>query len=372
MPQILGYMKGLLKVLSEFWETLITSFSRAESESRGTGGEQKLADTEAGYRMLYQNSLDGIMLTDPNGDILSVNPAGCQMLGRTEEEIIREGREGLVVRNEALKEALRHREETGFFSGELTLIRGDGSRLPVELTSSIFTNERGERRTSLLFRDISDRRETERRLQQALREKQVLLSEVHHRVKNNLAIISGLLELQWAEVGDRNVRFALKDSQRRIHTMALIHEKLYQTENYSDIGFDRYVGELLDSIERTYRREELNVEMKSDIDKIDLNIDRAIPLGLMINELVSNCFKHAFEGRMRGKITVELKNEDKMLHLRVADNGKGLPEDFEIERSKSLGMKLVDTLARQLDGSLNYGRGERGSEFRVAIALVGR
>lgn len=211
------------------------------------------------------------------------------------------------------------------------------------------------------------RKNIEDDLKKSLEEKQLLLSEIHHRVKNNLAIVSGLLELQLEDNEDPTLRYALKDSQRRIHSMAMIHEQLYTSEDISEVGFKGYLGDLLASIRRTYGDDGVGVELDTHIEDVHLDLDRAIPMGLIVTELVSNAFKHAFGNRGDGTICVELEETGGNLRLRVADDGSGLPEEFSLENTSSLGMKLVDTLSSQLNGSLVYRNLEKGCEFIVTF-----
>jgi PAS domain S-box-containing protein len=332
--------------------------------------KRDLNKSEQKYRRLFENSLDGIMLTNPNGEILRVNPAGCRILGMDEEEVTSLGRKGIVRKDDKLQKAVQQRDKTGRFTGELTFIHKTGKSIPVELTTSVYYTKKGERRTSLIFRDISDWKKHEDDLQQSLDEKTTLLSEIHHRIKNNLAVISGLLDLQMEKFEDENIQFALQDSQRRIRTIANIHEKLYQSETLSDIGSEQFIEDLLEAIHETYEtRGGRQITYKATIDDIKLDMDQAVPIGLILNELTSNAYKHAFEDQDQGIISVEFSTEGTCVYLRVADDGKGLPEDFGIQQSNSLGMKLIENLTLQLDGELEYRNLDNGCEFVVTAQL---
>lgn len=210
-------------------------------------------------------------------------------------------------------------------------------------------------------------KEKQKIIGQSLKEKEVLLQEIHHRVKNNLAVISGLLELQAMNTSDKPTLHALKDSQLRIHSMAMIHEKLYQSEALSDISFDAYLKELVGTISGTYTTEYKKIENHFDLDMVSLDIDQAIPCSLIINEVMVNCYKHAFETMEKGEIRISLIYDRPELLLKISDNGKGLPEHFKIDAQQSLGMTLVQTLSKQLDGEINFeSRPEReGAEFTL-------
>lgn len=590
-------------------------------------------DYQQKYEMLFEHSLDGVMLTDPNGDIFRANKAACEILGMTEEEIISSGRQGLVVKDEKLEKALKRRSATGKFSGELTFIHKTGQKIPVELTTSVFTNYAGEQRTSLIFRDITDRKDTQaalrrekefieialnslpgvffvlnevgetirwnkraielfgltpeeidgrpaadfahdddkelfqqeiskvfevgrtnveiklstagnttavywfvanrfhqngqtyiavsgvdvsqkkalekmidsllqeeksqrkkaegdrdklkemfekapspkcvlegselrfviandsyrevvgqedivgkklvdvipeikkqgyvdilqqvyqtgepyvgkenpltiskkkagakeefvfnllfaplfdendevyaifveavdlseqlsyqRKLKKSLQEKEVLLAEIHHRVKNNLAIVSSMMELQAMESTDKNLKRSLKTGQQRIQTIALIHEILYQSKNLSYVNLEKNVRQLLSSIQKVYAgSKDIKVRVKSD--SIKLNVNQAIPCALIINEIITNAYKHAFRGRESGQITVSLREKDKEIRIVIEDDGVGISDDPSPENSSSLGMTLIKLLKQQLKAELES-TGSDGTKYTLTF-----
>ncbi|MBN1183824.1 MAG: tetratricopeptide repeat protein [Bacteroidales bacterium] len=190
-------------------------------------------------------------------------------------------------------------------------------------------------------------------------EKEALLKEIHHRVKNNLQMISSLLSLQTSIQKDSKVKEAVLESQNRVKSMALIHQLLYQEESLSKINMNDYIGQLLGFLSSTFAQPDKIIQLEQKIEHLKLDIETSVPLGLIVNELVSNAFKYAFKNTDNGKITVALiKDKSDMIHLVVKDNGTGLPDDFDYEKSNSLGMKLVSILAQQLRGELNITSGE--------------
>ncbi|MGX7668948.1 tetratricopeptide repeat-containing sensor histidine kinase [Flavobacterium pedocola] len=191
-------------------------------------------------------------------------------------------------------------------------------------------------------------------IRESLEEKEMLLKEIHHRVKNNLQIISGILELQNLNVEDENAKVILKEGQARIQSIALIHKTLYQSENFSKVRFHNYLSELIQAIKATYRNNHTKIKIKVNANDIELGINTAIPLSLIINEIITNCFKHAFTDREKGKITIHLTQEKDFYQLVVTDDGKGLPEDFSPFRLHSVGFDLIKGLTRQLDGNFNF------------------
>ena len=200
-----------------------------------------------------------------------------------------------------------------------------------------------------------------RDLQQALEDRELLMREIHHRVKNNLSMISGLLDLQMDTTSFNEVKNSLENSKSRIHSMALIHDKLYQTESYQSVRLDNYLRELVEAIHKTFSDEQNNVDLHFSLDPLEVTIDKAVTCGLLVNELVVNAFKHAFDSKQQGILEVKIdKHQDKVI-LIVADNGPGLPDDFGAG-TESLGAMLIDTFAAQLEAEVDI-NGENGSTF---------
>lgn len=191
-------------------------------------------------------------------------------------------------------------------------------------------------------------------INESLAEKETLLKEIHHRVKNNLQIISGILELQNLNTNDENTKLILKEGQARIQSIALIHKALYQSENFSKVPFQHYLEELIQVIKSTYQQKTSTVTITVNANAIELGINTAIPLSLIINEIITNCFKHAFNGKESGQITLDLKKTATDYQLIVSDNGNGLPEGFNINQLHSVGFDLIKGLTRQLEGSFNF------------------
>jgi two-component sensor histidine kinase/DNA-binding NarL/FixJ family response regulator len=205
-----------------------------------------------------------------------------------------------------------------------------------------------------LTMEIGERRKVEEKLRASLAEKEVLLKEVHHRVKNNLQIISTLLDLQADTIHDDVLQKSLKDCQDRIKAMALIHEKLYESSDLARIDFWEYIEGLVGHLLSSYVDDPQRIVMKVDVGDIQMGIDRAIPYGLIINELVSNAIKHAFPNGRSGEIAISLRADDGGgLILTVADNGVGLPPGLDFRNTETLGLQLVNLLTKQLRGELS-------------------
>ena len=204
----------------------------------------------------------------------------------------------------------------------------------------------------------------------SLKEKEVLLREIHHRVKNNLQVISSLLSLQSQYVTDKDALRMFKETQNRVRSMALAHEKLYQSENLAEINCSDYIERLADGLYRSYGINPKDIELNIDVKNISMDIDRAIPCGLVINELISNALKHAFppQWRKKKKIKISLhKKETGELVLIVKDNGIGIPKELDFRKTESLGLRLVTALAEeQLGGRIKLNR-EEGTEFSISL-----
>jgi two-component sensor histidine kinase/PAS domain-containing protein len=239
---------------------------------------------------------------------------------------------------------------------------------------SVFTNQlataiKNTRLYNQAQKEIAERTLAEEKIREALSEKEILLKEVHHRVKNNLQVISSLLNLQAAEVSDDETIKALMESQNRVRSMALIHEKLYQSNDLARIDFAGYLESLISSLSQTYRIDSDKIRLKVNAENIGLNIDTAIPCGLIVNELVSNSLKYAFPSGKPGTIEVSCKqSKNNRCTLLVSDNGIGLPIRFEIDKSPSLGLKLVTSLVKQIGGSLVVDR-KNGTQIKIEFIV---
>jgi PAS domain S-box-containing protein len=219
--------------------------------------------------------------------------------------------------------------------------------------------------------NISEIKKAEDALKHSLHEKEILLKEIHHRVKNNLQIVSSLLKIQSSYVDDENVKQLFKESQNRVQSMSLIHQKLYQTKDLAHIDFREYIDTVSTHLQHSFGILEDKVEIKVDVHNIAMSIDNAIPAGLIINELITNALKHAFGTSGKGEIYINLAY-DEFSHeywLVVRDNGSGIRNDFDINRSGSFGLKLVSTLVGQMGGAIDIiSRG--GTEFRIMFKNV--
>jgi two-component sensor histidine kinase len=213
-------------------------------------------------------------------------------------------------------------------------------------------------------REITERRRSEARMQASLREKEVLLKEVHHRVKNNLQVITSLLNLQADRIPDEHVQDVLRENQARIKSMALVHEELYQSEDLAWVNFTDYLRRLTYGLLQSYAKSGKAIDLRFDMEDLRLGIDAAIPCGLIVNELLTNALHHAFSGRPGGRVTIRFFTEGEKYALGVIDDGIGLPESIDVRTTDTLGLHLVSTLTEQLRGSLSVTR-NNGTSFML-------
>ncbi|NND94443.1 MAG: hypothetical protein HKN45_06215 [Flavobacteriales bacterium] len=254
---------------------------------------------------------------------------------------------------------------------ELQLLTKQEEKVWVEIYMDPIRDQDNDeiREVSCIGFEITEKRKIDEQVNQSLREKETLLQEVHHRVKNNLQIISSLLNLQSSYVHDGESQEVLKESQNRIKSMSFIHESLYMNKNFNSVDIQEYVKGLSSNLLYSYALNPEQVDIIMDIDELTLNIDQAIPCGLIINELVSNTFKHAFPNGRRGELKISVKEREGRMAILIADNGVGVPKEWKLEENETLGIQLVYTLTEQLDGDIEFS-GERGTKYLITFDRI--
>jgi PAS domain S-box-containing protein len=325
-----------------------------------TTAEMQRISAEQRFHDLFQFSPDAIILADAEGRVRQVNEAAPRLFGYSAAEMGALSVENLMptgfrsqhgsFRDGYMDHSLP-RTITSDRKRQILGQRRGGKTFPLEISLVPVETDQG-RWVAAVIRDISERMEAQQKIQASLREKEILLKEIHHRVKNNLQVIVSLLSMQSDRLLSEDARVALRESQNRVRSMALIHERLYRAEDLGGVDFGDYIHSLVSVLYRSYQTDHCHVNMQLDLDGIRLNIDTAMPCGLLINEMVTNAFKHAYIGRTEGVLRVVLAREEDKILLSVADDGPGVPPGFDWQASDSLGMMLIQTLSKQIKAEL--------------------
>jgi PAS domain S-box-containing protein len=353
-------------------ELVLTGDSLALEAARRRLAEKLAIRHEQESQAIIERAKDGIIsIYCSDATIRSFGPAAEEIFGYTEEELIGTRIDTLLPALGAFVEtgqSLSDAQKVLFPVGETRGVRKDGSSFPVDLSASIIILDDQEVAIGIV-RDITERKLAEDSLRTSLQEKEILLREVHHRVKNNLQIISSIFRLQSRRVDDDKLTALLDESQNRIQSIALLHDTLYRSEDLSHIDMDAYLHEIAGNLARS-----LDVDGRIDLQvqaqDVSLGLDYAIPCGLMVNEITTNAIKHAFPPEaetQQPQVRIEMvKNARQHVVLSIADNGKGMPEGIKLDESTSLGLKLVHTLCGQLDGDIKILNGQ-GTTFILSF-----
>ena len=321
---------------------------------------------------IIESIQETLIVTDPDDIVVYMNGAGEKLLHYEKEESI--GRKLSEFFDPEYSELFNSMPIEDNKTMELYLSTKEGEKIPVLFSRSELINQNNEKvGVVCVASNISERKSHEETLRRSLREKEVLLSEIHHRVKNNLAVISGLLQLQSYNSKDEIVKDALTESQSRIQSISIVHEMLYQNDSIAYIRYDAYIKELLHAISKMHFNSDKKIELTTDLDDISINLNQAIPLSLLLNEVVVNAYKHAFKGRKKGSIYISLKRKGEKIKLEVKDNGLGM-NDVDPITTSSLGLTLIRTLTNQLHGDFEIrdNPGEGGTWFLVEFDRKGK
>lgn len=328
--------------------------------------EDRLQESEKRYRGVFDGVREAIFIESTDGRILDVSESACKMFGYTRDEMLKmmvydlvpPGTQGIKA------EDLVNTKEPGK-PLEWVNVRANGEIFPVELSARIHEIN-GEEVVLVVVRDITKRKKSEEQLHKAIQEKEVLLRELHHRVKNNLQVMTSLLGLQSELLKDKKAKEALRVTQMRVKSIALIHEELYQAKDLAKVNFGEYLKLLVENLSDVYNAEP-RIQFHLDLNGSQLNVDTAVPCGMIVNELVTNSLKYAYPDNRRGNINIHLHPiEDSQFLLIIEDDGVGIRKDIDIAHHDSLGMQLVQILAQQLNGKVDMEIGQ-GTRFIVTF-----
>ena len=334
--------------------------------------ETAMRESESRLRALIEAEPECVVLIASDGEVLEMNPAGLAMIeAEGADAIVGHALDPIVTpaHRDAFRGLIQRvcEGQSGMLEFEMPGLQG--THRWVEMHAVPFCN--ASEGTPVLLgitRDITQHKASEKRILGALKEKEVLLKEIHHRVKNNLQIVSSLLSLQANHMQDQRAREMLKETQRRVKSMSIIHEKLYRSSDLAQIDFADSIRELANDLFRSYHISADRITLELTLADAVLSVETALPCGLILNELISNCLKHAFPAGRAGEIRIELRSPaDGMFVLTVSDTGIGLPQGLDFRTTTSLGLQLVVTLTEQVRGTIELDRHE-GTTFRLLFA----
>ena len=310
---------------------------------------------------------NAVLIASPDGTIEWVNDGFIQLMGMPKEKLLNNNLSEINVYtniNNEIREAITN-QHSRIFESNVTTHNIENLWISSTLTP-IYDEEGILKKLVVVDSDITAGKKMQKQIETSLKVKDVLLKEIHHRVKNNLQIIISLLNLQTGYIKDEVTLKAVKDGQSRVRSMALVHEKFYQSDELSEIDFAEYIEKLCHFIYQSYGDKTDRVRLQISGDKIGLDMDTAMPCGLLVNEIVSNSYKYAFPNQEKGTIQIDFKKIDNKIILLIQDNGVGFPEEYDLERGESLGMQLIQALTSQLDGELVVSR-ENGTSFKISF-----
>lgn len=308
---------------------------------------------------------NAVMVADANGKIDWVNDAFIRMIDNP-GGIVGKNVAQLNLYNDvdaAIAEAVKEKKSK-IFESNINTNNHSETWISTTLTP-VFDDEFKLKELVFVDTNITAGKTLEKQIKTSLHEKDILLKEIHHRVKNNLQIIISLLNLQSGYIKDEQSLKAVKDGQNRVRSMALVHEKFYQADAITEINFAEYVEKLNQFLFQSYSDKSEHIKLTVQSDNVALDMDTAMPCGLLINEVVSNALKYAFPENREGEIKIELRKlSENNIEMSISDNGIGMPKNFDIEQAESLGLQLISALTSQLDGSLQFS-GENGTKYTV-------
>ncbi len=342
--------------------------------------EGKIKDQAAKINSIFDSTAMLIWTLDTNFRITSYNANFAKMLQKSFGIEIQIGKDFI----EMLNPFIRHDLQVEFrnlygraIDGKYVQFEGPAKKKNDQIIwmetflNPIFKEDGAVTEISCMAHEITDKKIIEKQIRESLREKEILLQEVHHRVKNNLQVISSILNLQSSYVKDPNTLSILRESQNRIKSMSFIHESLYQTSDFSSIDFSDYILSLSKNLVHSYSINTGLVELDTEFEKVYLNLDQAIPCGLIVNELVSNALKYAFPDNRKGVLSMKINEVGSKIELIIKDDGVGVPKDFDFDHADTLGLQLVYTLIEQLDGEVAFhSKPNKGTEYLITFDKI--
>lgn len=369
---VLSYTGIILFFMITYLEKVINRIDDSYTELKNKDQERLVP-----YEFALDNSVDAIYWFALDGTFVYVNDAACNMLGYKKEELLGEHLTKMdpnFTKEEAAK-VIGFIFKSDTWSLETTQKRKDGSLINIEVTGHGFTHA-GKDYVCAFGRDITQRlayrteiTSMNQMLKKSLDEKEILLKEIHHRVKNNMEIISSLLAMQYRRIDDKNLKNILKQSRSRINTMALVHEFLYLGENLAYINLEDYIKRLVDDIKELYISNKTYLDVDMHVEKLVFSTDRCIQVGMILHELCVNSLKYAFKEDRKNLLCIHIKKDMHNIHIKIRDNGDEEVDIENLNRSNSIGMQLINSIVEdQLDGNICFKR-NRGLECNIFFPI---
>jgi PAS domain S-box-containing protein len=330
--------------------------------------EEKIKKSEEKYRSVVENAADMIITFDMDNKITFINHLRP---GTSAEQIVGTSIFNLtpLEYHEPVKQKIKKVfEEKKSQSYELPGKHIDGTLGWYSSKLSPVFSDNEVTGITLILRDITESKKAEEVIQKSLKEKEILLKEVHHRVKNNLQIMLSILNLQYAKLTDKKTLNLVRDIRSRIKAMSFIHELLYQTDDFSSINFSEYITSITNNLIYSYTQSH-SIDLKLDVGTIFLDLDQAIPCGLIINEIVTNSLKYGIIDQENGEVAISLTKKNELIQLVISDNGKGFPDTIDYKNTESLGMQLVVTLVEQLGGNIELDN-SNGATYTITFKVL--
>lgn len=347
-----------------------------------TNGElDKMKEDNAGkntghkdyFEQIYDSTPEAILILDENNIVIDSNKGFEKMFLYNSREVTGKTKEELIVPEHFLddsKELITRLNAGEYIQQESIRQKKDGRPVNVLITGSRIKLSENRYGSYIIYVDISKHKRSEEQMRSSLVEKEVLIREIHHRVKNNLQIISSLLHIQAGKISNKELAAMFTDCQNRVKSIALIHEKLYQTNSFTRVDFGSYTRNLVYYLFRMFNVKSDKVSLRMNAENVFLPMDTAIPCGLIINELVTNSLKHAFNGDKQYEISIEIVYQsNNKFTLTVKDNGSGIPETVNFQKALTVGFNLINNLVKQLGGILEINSTE-GTEFKITFSIL--
>ena len=333
--------------------------------------KKALLSSEKNWELTFDAIPDLIAILDNNHRIIKINKAMAEKIHRSPEDCTGSICYEVVHNTDKPPENCPHLKLLQDCQEHTSELKEENIGGYFIVTASPIHDNGGNVLGSVhIAHNITHRKEMEDQLKKTLKEKETLIKEIHHRVKNNLTIISSLLSLQSRYIKDKNTLEMFRESQNRTKSMALIHEKLYASQDLKRINFKEYLESLANDLYRTYTENTQLIKLIMDLDDVMLDVETSIPLGLILNELLTNSLRHAFPDGRNGEIHIELHSTNKNeFNLIISDNGTGFPENLDFKNTESLGMRLVNSLTEQINGEIELDK-TTGTKFIITFKDV--